>query len=380
MRIPFWQRDHAHPTKTIDRLQSHRSFRRVVGLNVANDYSKVVASLVLARGTGKHAKFKEMGSVETRVEDSVLDLIRELEHTIASHSQPEDSSSGNFAGASLKDARQVSESDIRFASTEISCILASCFRKLIASCGVDKNEVVVIGALDRGISLEDFDGNRYVRSLIDATELANRSSTSVIDRFRERDIVDGGTGTPLFPLGYWFLLADRNPKVAEENRLLLLNRDNQINAVFLPASDGLDSTLPQIEHSIFDKQNFTEDALESLLQEYRHDDSGLNLRLIAEQELLATVPYSAEKLRVTGVLHSCLEQMGYQDQSLDAVATAFLANAFVDQLPVSLPFLTGNQNPRVLGSMTPGSLVNFRRFVLETSKVTPAIMKLRDAI
>ena len=71
---------------------------------------------------------------------------------------------------------------------------------------------------------------------------------------------------------------------------------------------------------------------------------------------------------------------GYSKNSLDAVATAFLANAFVDQLPVSIPGLTGNLSPRILGSLTPGSLVNFRNFVLETSKVSPSIMKLRDAV
>ena len=102
-------------------------------------------------------------------------------------------------------------------------------------------------------------------------------------------------------------------------------------------------------------------------------DPLLNLRLILSDDL---GDVSAEP----SVLSSSLKEFGYSRQAIDAVSSAFLANAFVDQLPVSIPNLTGNQAPRILGSLTPGSLVNFRNFVLEASKVSPSIMKLRDAV
>ena len=78
------------------------------------------------------------------------------------------------------------------------------------------------------------------------------------------------------------------------------------------------------------------------------------------------------------IKYSTLEE--FSIHLVAATASAFLANAFVDQLPVSIPEITGNTNPRVLGTLTPGSLVNFRNFVLEASKVSPAIMRLRDAV
>jgi 1,6-anhydro-N-acetylmuramate kinase len=81
-----------------------------------------------------------------------------------------------------------------------------------------------------------------------------------------------------------------------------------------------------------------------------------------------------------GIQVSTLDDFGFTVDSVRAAGVALLANSFIDQLPMSIPELTGNPCPRVLGCLTPGSIVNFRRFVLETSKVTPTVMKLRDAI
>ena len=124
---------------------------------------------------------------------------------------------------------------------------------MLAQTGIPAKDVVAVGAVDPGLRIVDFENKTCFRSLTNAVELASQTSISVIDRFPERDIADGGLGTHLFALAYWFLLGDRNPKVANENRLFVFAEEAQIKAYFLPASDGLDAVLPRIEFSKIDQ-------------------------------------------------------------------------------------------------------------------------------
>ncbi|MEC9091328.1 MAG: hypothetical protein VX438_01390, partial [Planctomycetota bacterium] len=153
MRVPFWQRDQAHPTKAIDRLQSNRSFRQIVGLNVLDDFSSVVASLVQVRGTGKHARFQELDSFKVIIEDAARQFLTELK------SNPEPK-----------------ESDIRFASTELNFFQTACFRSLLGKAGLNKNEIIALSVVDPGILVRDIDGQQSFRSLTDSIELANQTS------------------------------------------------------------------------------------------------------------------------------------------------------------------------------------------------------------
>ena len=366
MRIPFWQRDQAHPTKAIDRLQSGRAHRRLAGMFVAEDFSRIVASLVQVRGSGKHARFREIESAEVELESSAVQLLQELR----SHGNPLDS-------------------DLRFASLELASYQTHCFRELVARSGTNRNDIIALGVLDPGIQVVDFEEQSYTRSLTDANELAHRTGMNVIDRFQERDIADGGSGESILALGYWFLLGDRNPKVAEENRVLIRTGCETPFAILLPASDGLDATLPAVRKIPFDeKKGLSSDGNGDLPPEWLRlnwfqEDSfgdGLPWNLIIDLEKWANpLADRVAELKLQARV-STLGENGLQETSVDAVATAFLANAFIDQLPASLPDLTGNPNPRVLGSLTPGSMVNLRNLTLEISKVTPSIMKLRDAI
>lgn len=348
MRIPFWQRDQAHPTKAIDRLQKHRSSRLVIGVWTSSDYSRVTATLVQVKGTGKFARFEERNSASLAIEDSARKIFDDL--------LAEDSPR---------------ESDIQFASTELVSYQADVCRTLLSDSGVHASDIVALGVMDPGLQIVDFDGKASFRSLTNSVELASRTSITVVDRFRERDMIDGGNGNDLLALGYWFLLGDRNPKVAQEHRLLYLNRASQSRYYFLPASDGLDATLPAIE-LIPSEVPDVESELSNLVERFRPQDESMSLIVVSEKPMPTNLGLAGETEIIS------LSDFGFSH--LDSVATAFLANAFVDQLPISLPGLTGNQNPRVLGTLTPGSLVNFRNYVLQASKVTPSIMKLRDAI
>ena len=97
MRIPFWQRDQAHPTKAIDRLQNCRSARQFIGLWTPADFSAVTAALVQVKGTGKFARFQELGAETTPLEDSAQQALLELQND-----------------------ENPTEVDIQFASSELS--------------------------------------------------------------------------------------------------------------------------------------------------------------------------------------------------------------------------------------------------------------------
>ena len=352
MRIPFWQRGQAHPTKAIDRLQNHRASRQIIGVWVDDNFSRVTASLVQVKGSGKFSRFGELQTAEVELESSAQQILQEV----------------------VRDENP-GEVDIQFAGSELAVYQANCCRLLLSRTNTQASDIVALGVTDPGIRLADFEGREHYRSLTNAMELASRTSITVIDRFPERDILDGGNGTNLFALGYWFLLGDRSPKIAEENRLLVLACDGRTMIYYLPASDGLDSVLPEIEVrevGTFESPGQA-DALKQWVAKYFEHSQPMSLRVVANSPL----PFPVSEIDDT-ICFSLLDE--FSIHRIEPVASAFLANAFVDQLPVSIPDITGNPNPRVLGCLTPGSLVNFRNYVLQASKVSPAIMKLRDAV
>lgn len=367
MRIPFWQRDEAHPTRAIDRVQLQRTSRRVIGIHVNSDFSSVDSSLLQLRGTGKHIRAKEVHACSYPIDEPASEVFREL-----------------------STSKNPSETDVRFASTELTIAQNNCINRLLVGSNIVKSQIVCIGSLDAGVWVEDFDGGKAFRSLTDSMAIASHSGITVVDRFAERDIADGGNGHPLLPVCYWFLLADRNQKIAVENRLLLRVsncdiKQKRVQATFLPASDGLDAVLPEIQ---FFQQELkvnesVADFVSKACQTIKQRNQTIERVIVADGFPDFDVS-ECDLLQNEGTESrdsiSKLAEFGFDDRGFDAAATAVMANGYIDQLPISHPDLTGNTNPRVLGAATPGSLVNFRNFVLETAKVTPTIMKLRDAI
>ncbi|MDB4650181.1 anhydro-N-acetylmuramic acid kinase [Pirellulaceae bacterium] len=364
MRLPFWQRDEAHPTRAIDRVQVQRTSRQIIGIHVDSNFSKVNSSLLQIRGTGKHVRAKEITANFYPIEKPAREIFKEL-----------------------RNSKTPSESDIRFASTELTIAQNNCINQLLAGSNVTKSQVACIGSLDAGIWVEDFDGDKLFRSLADSMAIASYSGITVVDRFAERDIADGGTGHPILPVCYWFLLADRNQRIAEENRLLVRvskrDKDRRLmQATYLPASDGLDAVLPDIQF-FHQEQESTLDFVASACHAINQRNQIID-RLIIDDDCPNFDTSAKDRFQTDPICPidciSTLADFGFDHGSFDAAATAILANSYIDQFPISHPELTGNSNPRVLGAATPGSLVNFRNFVLETAKVTPTIMKLRDAI
>jgi len=71
---------------------------------------------------------------------------------------------------------------------------------------------------------------------------------------------------------------------------------------------------------------------------------------------------------------------GCPNDSLDSVIGATIGFFHIDQLPSSLPWISGCQSPSILGNLTPGSAAHWRKLLLEMSDYRPPVMKLRVAV
>lgn len=73
-------------------------------------------------------------------------------------------------------------------------------------------------------------------------------------------------------------------------------------------------------------------------------------------------------------------QSGVEGTGLGCLTAAILGLMHIDQLPANIPWITGADHQRILGSLTPGRPANWRQLVLDMADYCPPAMKLRDAV
>ena len=66
--------------------------------------------------------------------------------------------------------------------------------------------------------------------------------------------------------------------------------------------------------------------------------------------------------------------------ALKAVLAGMQGFLFIDQMPSSLPWITGCHTPRILGRITKGRPVTWKQLLVEMADYRPPAMKLREAI
>lgn len=89
-------------------------------------------------------------------------------------------------------------------------------------------------------------------------------------------------------------------------------------------------------------------------------------------------------IRVSGswreILPGNLEQRGAAEVHGPSLSAALLGFFHVDQVPANLPSLTGADQLRILGRLTPGRPNAWRNLLREMADYEPSAMKLRDAV
>ena len=99
----------------------------------------------------------------------------------------------------------------------------------------------------------------------------------------------------------------------------------------------------------------------------------------------------AGKLRSNSRLANALQQrfdidwwdgtrINFTPQDLPSVTAAICGLMHIDQMPVTIPWLSGSELPRVLGRLTPGSPAHWRRVIMDMGDCRPPVMKLREAV
>ncbi len=84
--------------------------------------------------------------------------------------------------------------------------------------------------------------------------------------------------------------------------------------------------------------------------------------------------------RLPGVGMAAVGELGLESDAVDAAAVAVLGTMLLDQVPASLPAVTGTDVPRVLGRITPGSAPNWQRLLKTLTGAESVVRPLRSAI
>jgi anhydro-N-acetylmuramic acid kinase len=334
------------PNDRIERVLYNRSHRLMAGLSIDERFRTVEGALIVSVGNGKYLRLQHAAPASVRIPAAISGTIRAF-----------------FEEAS-NDLAQLAPM-----LADLAEIQSAVVEQIKRAAGKYVDRVMAVAVIDPGLWTEDFDGRRSYTSLCDATRLAELAGVTVIDAFPSRDIAAGGQGCSLDAMPLWLMLADRNAKVASQNRAVLIAQ-GQSRCYWLPPSDGLDAELPSIQQ--IDAVGF--DFLQQLVE--RLSRSGLSRsefeKLYANgtslesvrNKLLATIAASDDGTNSAVGSSQLARPLGVK-MNLMKVAESFLADrpdavaslvrtsaeSVVDALAISLKNQKGNLKEVCIAAM-----------------------------
>lgn len=406
-------RDPFDPASRIDREISDRNRRLALGTCLKNDFQSLSAAMVVATGKGKHLRILDAVTTNSPLPEFTTRLLREA----------------------VFGQKPPTMAELQTLQTDIALAQAAAVEQLKSSAGkyVDRLLVVSVTQPDLALSKHHKD-SQWPISLSAPHVLAEHTGLSVVSSFANRDILAGGTGRGLDALPAWILFADRNCRIASKNRILFCIGQTA-RAYYLPASDGIDSDLPEIRIASCDGLNRFDSIRHTDRQATELDDlqklnlNGIDLELDSEQlsqlirsrkisksdfvrssivnivndisrliktqsspsanvdeivvqadpELIGTF---ANQFRRAWAATNVYDGFGWDisNSHLQPILAATLGILSIDQLPANIPWLTGAYSQKVLGTITPGSPANWRQLLREMADFQPPVMRLRDAV
>ncbi|MGD9719661.1 MAG: anhydro-N-acetylmuramic acid kinase [Pirellulales bacterium] len=213
--------------------------------------------------------------------------------------------------------------------------------------------------------------------LCDAARLADLTGLNVIDGFAERDVAQDGRGMPLLALPYWVLLHDVRKlravvHVGRRVRATFLHPRREASAAFRTscACQELAPRAVPAEVAI---------AIAGIIRTTALAGTRVDEVILCGGAAGQAV-WDEMGARLPDVRLVTVADLGLPRGSLAAAAVAVLGQLHLDHVPASLPALTGARTPRVLGRITPGSVVHWHRLVRELSARRPNTVTLRSAI
>ena len=426
--------------RRIDRYEDSKHNRMLVGLHVANDFSKLSGALLVVSGHGKYLQVSTWKSIESPVPDELRDQLQ-----------------------TLQNAETHNLTELRAAQSELASHQAVLVQDLKETAGKYVDRILALSLTEPGLWRDDFDGRQIYFPMSLPAQLAELTGLNVIDALPNEDVENGGTGRQLELLPLWLILADRHRRAATESRVVVM-MEEATRVVFLPGSDGADVQLPEIlsvnviglEFVELVDQHFRKNrnaevageaqqlhrlvngrANQELLASWRSclkkgelmSDSSTSSKLLQailtlteppsyEDVLRSIVVFCADqileqinrfgnrlplgKVSICGdgafstlmlneltnrkqntsqqwLKRSSLDSLG-DLVALKAVLAGMQGFLFIDQMPSSLPWITGCHTPRILGRITKGRPVTWKQLLVEMADYRPPAMKLREAI
>ncbi len=427
------------PAARIDRVLTDRSYRLSIGLDVDQDLRTMQCTLVMTSGHGKYLRVRH--AVGSQIE--LPKLITE-------------------SWGQLKQTDPLPLLKYRQFIADLADLQIQAIEQVKRKAGKYVDRILFVSVSEPGVWLNDFDGSKIYSGLTDSQRIADATGLTVVDDYPANDVSAGGRGGPLSALPLWLTFSDRNAKVADEHRVVLLLNE-MCEGYLVPASEGVDAELPRIRTIRSPGKRFFRGLIEALRDHCRDDQEALKQssstgkvseslkRNWAECEgceddqsqrfKSAVDAVDSKKLSVADVLKTaidfavgaCLEQvrrggnglayygpqpassnirhvyvfgdaeitgpfLDYINQSFPqetiftqtpeaidghnvrGLVAALLGILHVDQMQANVPWITGADQQRILGKLTPGSPSNWRQLVRDMSDFRPPAMKLRDAI
>lgn len=207
----------------IDRALDDRNHRLMAGLSVSGRFDQVQGALIVTQGNGKYVRIRHVVESIATIPDSVSQGIRDL------------------LNREVRDVSQLVQ-----VQSDLAEVQADVVEQLKCSAGKYVDRVLAVAVQDPGVWGQDFDGRPNYESMCDAVGLAELCGVSVIDAFPARDLAVGGSGRSIGALPIWMIGADRSQPIAKQSRGLI-SIGEQTRCYWLPASDGRDAELPDIQ-------------------------------------------------------------------------------------------------------------------------------------
>lgn len=241
------------------------------------------------------------------------------------------------------------------------------------------DRILAVAVDDPGVWTQG--GGLTVRGgLCDAARLAEHSGLNVIDGFSGRDLAQDGRGRPLLGVPYWILLRD------VQRTRLLVEWGSTPRMTLLPASRDVSGASGLLSFVVRHNQGSGPPATLDTAAIVQQIVAQLTNFPGVDELVLNCPPTTSVEVRIAFVRQlpalRILEigELGIPFGCLQAAGLALLGLLHLDQTPANVPAITGAHTPRVLGSLTPGSLSSWHRLVRELAAAKPSVVSLRSAI
>ncbi|MEX2113506.1 MAG: anhydro-N-acetylmuramic acid kinase [Pirellulales bacterium] len=209
--------------------------------------------------------------------------------------------------------------------------------------------------------------------LCDAARLADLSGLNVIDGFPNRDLAQDGRGRPLLLLPLWMLLHDaRKPRA-------VVDWGRCVRLVNLPASRDASAAARSTSQRIAPQTELGETLPVAIARTIREQSPPVAEAILCGRPL-DNESFDSLRSQLAAIRLLPIEELGVEARALKPAAVALLGHLHLDQAPASVAAATGARTPRVLGRLTPGSVVNWHRLVRELAARRPNVVTLRSAI